>query len=185
MPQVSTPVLVVEVPRPFPYKSQKTVPWDCNYNYTYQTTATDLTGVGGITRSGRCYAHDMIKKVVSEKLLTPVSVERLSKEKEWPSKVKKDKEALKDVSLWLRKKTCEFLKFIKHSEYSVIEQLNKTPAKISLLSLFQNLEVHRNALLKALGEAYVTPTILLDGTNQLVGNITVGACIAFTDEEIA
>ena len=79
---------------------------------------------------------------------------------------------------------CKFLKFIKHSEYSIIEQLNKMPARISLLSLFQNSEVHRNALLKALGEAYVTPTISVEGIDQLVGNITVGACIAFTDEEI-
>ena len=82
------------------------------------------------------------------------------------------------------KEACEFLKFIKHSEYSVIEQLNKTPVRISLLSLFQSLEVHRNALLKALGEIYVTLTISVDEVDQLVGNIMIGAYIAFTDEEI-
>ena len=76
------------------------------------------------------------------------------------------------------------MKFIKHSEYSVIEQLNKTPALISLLSLFQNSKIHRSALLKALGEAYVNPTITVDGINQLVRNITTNACIAFIDEEI-
>ena len=53
-----------------------------------------------------------------------------------------------------------------------------------MLSLFQNLKVHRDALLKALGEAYMTPAISVDGIDQLVGNITIGACIAFTDEEI-
>ena len=53
-----------------------------------------------------------------------------------------------------------------------------------MLSLFQNSEVHRSALLKALGETYVTPTISVDGIDQLVGNITASACIAFTDEEI-
>ena len=58
------------------------------------------------------------------------------------------------------------------------------PTRISLPSLFQNSKVHRNALLKALGEAYVTPTIPVDGIDQLVGNITVGACIVFIDEEI-
>ena len=76
------------------------------------------------------------------------------------------------------------MKFIKHSEYSVIEQLNKTPARISLLLLFQNSETHRNALLNALGKAYVTPNISLDRIDQLIRNITVGACIAFIDEEI-
>ena len=53
-----------------------------------------------------------------------------------------------------------------------------------MLSLFQNSEVHREVLSKTLGEAYVNPTITVDGIDQLVGNITVGACIAFTDEEI-
>ena len=62
--------------------------------------------------------------------------------------------------------------------------MNKTPTKISLLSLFQNSDTHRNALPNALGEAYVTPNIFVDGVDQLIGNITTGACIAFTDEEI-
>ena len=53
-----------------------------------------------------------------------------------------------------------------------------------MLSLFQNSKVHRSALLNALGEAYMNPTITLEGIDQLVGNITAGACIAFTDEEI-
>ena len=76
------------------------------------------------------------------------------------------------------------MKFIKHSEYNVIEQLNKTPTRISLLSLFQNSKIHRETLLKALGETYVNPTITVDEIDQLVGNITAGACIAFTDEKI-
>ena len=58
------------------------------------------------------------------------------------------------------------------------------PARISLLSLFQNSETHCSALLKALSEAYITPTISVGGINQLVGNITVDACIAFIDEKI-
>ena len=94
---------------------------------------------------------------------------------------KKDKKALEGTSKPVtEKKTCEFLKFIKHNEYSVIKQLNKMSVRISLLSLFQSSETHRNALLKALGEAYVTPTISVDR----IGNITANACIAFTDEEI-
>ena len=54
-----------------------------------------------------------------------------------------------------------------------------------MLSLFQNSETHRNAFLKALGEAYVTSTISVDGIDQLVGNKTATACIAFIDEEIS
>ena len=156
MPQISTSVLIVEVHKPFPYGSQKVIPWDYNYNYTYQTAVNDLTTVGGITRSERYYAPDMAEKVTSKKLLSPTSEELPSKEKEPFSREKrgKDKEALESPSKPItEKKASEFLKFIKHSEYSVIEQLNKTSARISLLSLFQNSEVHRETLLKALGEA--------------------------------
>ena len=35
MPEVSTLVLVVEVPRPFLYESQKAIPWEYNCNYTH------------------------------------------------------------------------------------------------------------------------------------------------------
>ena len=86
----------------------------------------------------------MVEKVAFEKLSVPASEEQPFKEKEQPSKEKKDKEALESTSKPVtEKEACEFLKFIKHSEYSVIEQLNKMLARISLLSLFQNLEVHR------------------------------------------
>ena len=187
VPKVSIPLLMVEVPRPFPYKSQKTVPWDYHCNYTHQTAAIDLNGVGGITRSGRCYAPDMAKKVIPEKLSMPVKEEHPSKEKErlFREKKGKDKEVLESTSKPItEKEACEFLKFIKHSKYSVIEQLNETPTRISLLSLFQNSEVHREALLKALGEAYVNLTISIDEIDHLIRNIMVDVCITFTDDEI-
>ena len=122
MPKVSTSVLVVEVPRHIPYESQKVVPWDYNCNYTNQTAATDLTSVGGITQSRHFYAPDIVEKVALEKLLMPVSEEQPSKEKKQPSKEKKDKKALEGTSkLVTEKEACKFLKFIKRSEYSVIE----------------------------------------------------------------
>ena len=49
----------------------------------------------------------------------------------------------------------EFLKFIKHSEFSIVEQLHKLSAKISLLALMMNSEPHREAVLKVLKQAYV------------------------------
>jgi hypothetical protein len=42
----------------------------------------------------------------------------------------------------------EFLKIIRKSEYQVVEQLNKTPAQISILGLLMASEAHRSALLK-------------------------------------
>ena len=44
----------------------------------------------------------------------------------------------------------EFLKVIKNLEYNVIQQLNKSPAQISILALLLSSDVHRKALLKVL-----------------------------------
>ena len=55
LPKVPVPTLLVEVPKPFPYASQKAVPWDYNCNYTHQTTVNDLTSVGGLTQIGRAH----------------------------------------------------------------------------------------------------------------------------------
>ena len=49
----------------------------------------------------------------------------------------------------------EFLQIIQQSEFKVIEQLNKTPAKVSLLELLMNSEPHRALLVKILNEAHV------------------------------
>jgi hypothetical protein len=40
----------------------------------------------------------------------------------------------------------KFLKLMKYNEYSMVEQLNKTPARISLMSLILSFEPHRNVL---------------------------------------
>ena len=60
-------------------------------------------------------------------------------------------------------KANEFLKFIKHSEYSIVEQLHKLLAKIYLLSLMLNFEPHREAMLKVLKQAYVPHNARLIG----------------------
>jgi hypothetical protein len=52
-------------------------------------------------------------------------------------------------------KAAKFFKIIKHSEYSVVDQLKKTHAWISLLSLTLSLELYMNALLKVFNETYV------------------------------
>ena len=82
------------------------------------------------------------------------------------------------------KEASEFLKFIKHSEYSVVEQLNKLSAQILLLALLLNSEPHRKALIRVLSEAYVAHNISVEKVDQLVSNITVSNVIAFIDGEI-
>ncbi|XP_016747266.1 uncharacterized protein [Gossypium hirsutum] len=78
----------------------------------------------------------------------------------------------------------EFLKFLKHSEYSMVEQLHKQPARISVLELLLSLEVHRNALIKVLNETYVAKYISVNKLDRLVNNISADNFIFFNDDEI-
>ena len=45
---------------------------------------------------------------------------------------------------------------------SVVEQLNKLPARISLLVILMNSEPHCKALMKVLSEAYITHNISME-----------------------
>ncbi|XP_040963913.1 uncharacterized protein [Gossypium hirsutum] len=78
----------------------------------------------------------------------------------------------------------EFLKFLKHSEYNVVEQLHKQPAHISVLALLLNSEVHRNALMKMLNETCVSNDISISKLDRLVNNISADNFIFFNDDEI-
>ena len=61
---------------------------------------------------------------------------------------RKNKESINEFVT--KKEANEFLKFIRYSEYNIVEQLHKLPAKISLLALMMNSEPHREAVLKVL-----------------------------------
>ncbi|XP_052485093.1 uncharacterized protein LOC105779112 [Gossypium raimondii] len=78
----------------------------------------------------------------------------------------------------------EFLKFLKHSEYSVVKQLHKQPARISVLELLISSEIHRNALIKVLNETYVAHDISVNKLDRLVNNISADNFIFFNDDEI-
>ena len=82
------------------------------------------------------------------------------------------------------KEADEFLKFIKHSEYNIVEQLHKLPAKISLLALIMNSEPHREAVLKVLKQAYVPHNVSIEKIYRLVENVMMDNYISFSDDEI-
>ena len=95
---------------------------------------------------------------------------------------KKDKEPINESVTEM--KADEFLKFTKHSEYSIVEQLHKLPAKISLLALMLNLESHKEAVLKILKQAYVPHNASVDKIDRLVGNLMMDNYISFSDDKI-
>ncbi|RDY00188.1 hypothetical protein CR513_16669, partial [Mucuna pruriens] len=72
----------------------------------------------------------------------------------------------------------EFLKVIRHNEYEMLDQLHKTPAGISLLSL------HRELLLKILNKAYVPQDITLAKFRGIINNITTSRHLSLSEEEV-
>ncbi|XP_052887988.1 uncharacterized protein LOC128296595 [Gossypium arboreum] len=82
------------------------------------------------------------------------------------------------------KEAKEFLKFLKHSEYSVVEQLHKHPARISVLALLLSSDTHRSALMNVLNETYVADDISVNKLDRLVNNISADNFIFFNDDEI-
>ena len=144
--------MVVKVPAPFRYANDKTVPW----NYTSQTvtpipqavakqkpkkSVNDVTGMGGMTCSGRCYAPVTLGAKEGETFIE-------NKGMKIAASKKKDKGPINEPGTEMEAN--EFLKFIKHSEYSIVEELHKLSTKISLLALILNSEPHREAVLKIL-----------------------------------
>ena len=68
-------------------------------------------------------------------------------------------------------KSSEFLKLVKHNEYSMVDQLKKTLVMISLLLLVLSSKLYRNALQKVLNEAYIPQNIIHDFIEHLVEKI--------------
>ncbi|KAH0635998.1 hypothetical protein KY290_036397 [Solanum tuberosum] len=78
----------------------------------------------------------------------------------------------------------EFLKKIKVPDYSVVEQLKKTPTQISLLSLLLHSEEHRRVLNKILNEAHVSKETTVNQLEKMAKHIFESNTITFTDDEL-
>ncbi|RDY01971.1 hypothetical protein CR513_14635, partial [Mucuna pruriens] len=77
-----------------------------------------------------------------------------------------------------------FLKVIQYSEYEMLDQLHKTPARISLLSLLINSKSHRELLLKTLNDAHVPQDITPTKFGGIINNITTSRHQSYSKEEV-
>ena len=66
----------------------------------------------------------------------------------------------------------EFLRIIQQSKFKIIEQLNKTPTRVSLFELLMSSEPHWALLVKVLNEAHMAQDISIEGFEGIVNNIT-------------
>ena len=74
----------------------------------------------------------------------------------------------------------EILKIIKKSDFSVVEQLGKTPSKISMLSLLLCSEAHAKALITA----HVPQETSADQFTDCVANLTADNGLGFSDTDL-
>ena len=126
---------------------------------------TNISGMSGMTRSGHIFAapeqpvrskdpKGKVRANVGENnkaCLTSNDKVPIGRVAEEGNNSNKKGISTKEVS--------EFLRIIQQSEFKVIEQLNKTPSRISLLELLMNFEPHRTLLVKILNEAHVAQDI--------------------------
>ncbi|XP_052878842.1 uncharacterized protein LOC128285374 [Gossypium arboreum] len=156
---LTVPKVIIHKPVSFPYKDNKRVPWNYNCHVSMlekediAIASKEAQGEGSYTRSGKRYDVEDVK-------VEPTKAKALDKGKGIETLVN---EPVKE------EEAREFLKFLKHSEYSVVEQLRKQPTRISVLALLLSSEAHWKALMKL---------------DRLVSNISANNFIYFNDDEI-
>ncbi|XP_070020808.1 uncharacterized protein [Nicotiana sylvestris] len=158
-----TPIIIKPVTQ-LPVVDAKAVPW--NYKqvivtYKGKEIEEEVNENGGLTRSGRCFTPEELRKAKPLKD-SPMLVKKLVTEEEAE----------------------EFLKKMKIQDYSIVEQLKKTPAQISLLSLLIHSDEHRRVLMKILNKAHVPDKITVNHLEKIAGKIFEANRITFSDDEL-
>nr|XP_016505797.1 PREDICTED: uncharacterized protein LOC107823621 [Nicotiana tabacum] len=153
---ITEPILIKLAMQPR-LKSTKTIP--SNYNkivvtYKGKEIIEEVGEVGDLTRSGRCYSPEDLRKA------------KQIREGQMPIK-----------KLVIEEEAEKFLKKTKVQDYSIVDQLRKTPAQISLLSLLIHSKEHARVVIKILNEVHV-----LEKTT--VNQFTEVNKITFTDDEL-
>ncbi|KAL5165513.1 hypothetical protein HKD37_18G050630 [Glycine soja] len=126
---------------------------------------TNITGLSGVTRSGWVFASPHSAEFPSQGKapMTQESAGAATPSKKVDPPVVKGaekKEGLQGKAVTLEE-AHEFLRLIQQSEFKVVEQLNKTPARISLLKLLISFEPHRALLIKVVSCASMETSPLL------------------------
>src|SRR3954468_8030524 len=192
--------VVIASPTPFPYSSDKAVPWGYDTNvYVHgikQGTSTEETaklttptvgnivGTSKITRSGRIFSPEISPNVAAGPVRVPVPNQNVNARGKEPQveQIQIPVEiTAEDPS---KQEMEEILKIICKSDYNIVEQLGHTASKISMLSLLKYLEAHAKALMKFLKAAHVPQEISVDQFENCVANLTVNNGLSFSDVDL-
>ncbi|XP_019433359.1 PREDICTED: uncharacterized protein LOC109340205 [Lupinus angustifolius] len=158
-----------EKPQPFPYKTDKAVPWIYSGGNSetneLQIEVTNVFGDNRITRSGRVYVPSDAEKALAKdkgkgKVCIPAEDELEAN--------------LNDL----------LHKHGDKGEVSNVDKLNRTPTRISIFSLLMSSEPHRKMLMEILNRAHVSHDITTDKLGGIINNIVADNYISFSDHEI-
>ncbi|XP_058008652.1 uncharacterized protein LOC131183013 [Hevea brasiliensis] len=206
-PTPPPPITVIRTPPQLPVTNTHAIPWNYNLQVFTQsasgstpTPTLNQAQVQSITPPSPCFApheHFKMTYTVPSNNATPQSNPEITSnssppEQEGKAKIGESQEnAEEEVEKVEKGEPTEpsgeeelLLQIMKQSEYDVVEQLRKTPARISLLSLILSSEVHHQALQKILDHAFVNPDITLGQFEKIVGQIQASNFITFSEEEI-
>ncbi|XP_070045488.1 uncharacterized protein [Nicotiana tomentosiformis] len=155
--ELSTPFTMMVAPMPS-YQSD-IIPWDyvVEARRKGKGKIEEIGATQGITRTGRVYTPENLGGTSKEVASKPPIVETGND---------------------------DLCRKVQAREYSVVDHLNKTPAQISILSLLQNSDTHRNALMKVLSEAYVPTNISNGEMANMVGQVLESHRITFHEVEL-
>jgi len=188
--------LVIQTPSSFLYKDNKVVPWKYGVSIIQgeqehesvdqgKAVIDNISGIGGMTRSGRLFTPpDLRGEKSRDKIREEMAMEKAKsflKGKAVQIDSEPEGKEGKEVT---DEDAYEFLKFIQQSEYKVVDQLNRMPAKVSLLELLMHSNSHRKLLMKILSGAHVEQDISLDKFEGIVSHITANNYLSFTEDEI-
>ncbi|XP_050893493.1 uncharacterized protein LOC127100384 [Lathyrus oleraceus] len=182
--------LVIEFPAPFAYEDEKAVPW------IYQPRAfkqgqedqpvvinepnvTSIMGPAGIRHSGLVFAPrtvDASSKDKGKEVATHVQIPIPNLELQ--------EMRLSPKAAITQEEAEEFLKIIKKSDYKVVDQLNQTPSKTSMLSLLLSSEAHKDSLIKVLSVAHIMKDIIVEQFDDVIACVTTRNFLGFNDDEL-
>ena len=156
VPAKRSPVTIT-LPGPVPYSNERAIPWHYGAQVYHdgkklnvdspsdqdkdKPEIDDITGESRLTRSGRIYP---LPEAIAE---ARARLKEKGKGVVTESSESVPKVPTPIVSPDLNKDATELMRYIRKSDYKIIDQLGQTPAKISILALLRDSEPHRNALM--------------------------------------
>ncbi|XP_070025460.1 uncharacterized protein [Nicotiana sylvestris] len=141
--------------------NSKAIPWKykrVTVTYKGNEVKEEVNEAYGLTCLGRCFSPEELRKAKTSKD-NPVLVKKAVTEEEEE----------------------EFLRKIKVQDYSIVEQLRKTPAQISLLI---HSDEHRRALMRILNEAHILDQIPVNHLEKIANKIFEANRVTFSDDEL-